>query len=689
MRDWYTAAELTEMTLPGLPSTERACQILARRKNWRSRRRQGRGGGLEYHVSALPKAAQIKLAIAAEPAEPAPPLAGPDRDTLWEWYGRAPEARRAEAQRRLETLDAVEALYRGGMRRDGAVMAVAAHHGVGPSSIYNWMRLVQGRDHADWLPALLPRHAGRTATVECSPEAWDFIRSDYLRDSQPPFATCYHNLKRAAAAAGWSYPSERTLYRRLRETVHPAVIVLARQGAQAAARLYPAQERDRSHFSAMEAVNTDGHTLDVMVRSRDGERILRPKLIGIQDLYSGMIVAWRLAETENSWAVRLAIGDMVENYGIPRQVWLDNGRAFASKWLTGGTPTRFRFTVREEDPVGILTQLIGPSGIHWTTPYHGQAKPIERAWRDLANSISRSAFCAGAYTGPNPTAKPESYASRALKWDEFEEFVASEIHEHNDRPGRDTRTCAGRSFRQTFNESYARHPVIKANDERRRLWLLAAEGIQASKRDGSLTLMGNRYWAEFLHLHMGEKLAVRFDPDHLHDGIHVYRLDGAYLGSAPVVEPVGFDNADAAREHARGRKQWLRGMKMAKEAEVRMSPAEVAAMIPRHLGPAEAVTAKVVQLARPATALKRPPTVSRTQRQAERHEALIADFGAAAARQAAGPPPDERSVRLTRAQHIEAALAAGREVEPAETAWFSRYSQQPEWRAFKRLAAAG
>jgi hypothetical protein len=28
---------------------------------------------------------------------------------------------------------------------------------------------------------------------------------------------------------------------------------------------------------------------------------------------------------------------------------LDNGRAFASKWITGGANTRFRFKVREED----------------------------------------------------------------------------------------------------------------------------------------------------------------------------------------------------------------------------------------------------------------------------------------------------------------------------------------------------
>ena len=53
----------------------------------------------------------------------------------------------------------------------------------------------------------------------------------------------------------------------------------------------------------------------------------RAHLIALQDLYSGKIVAWRLAQSENKDAVRLAIGDMVTRHGIPETIVLDNGRA--------------------------------------------------------------------------------------------------------------------------------------------------------------------------------------------------------------------------------------------------------------------------------------------------------------------------------------------------------------------------
>uniref|UniRef100_UPI0039800C3B transposase domain-containing protein n=1 Tax=Salmonella sp. s54836 TaxID=3159673 RepID=UPI0039800C3B len=89
--------------------------------------------------------------------------------------------------------------------------------------------------------------------------------------------------------------------------------------------------------------------------------------------------------------------DVVERYGIPHHAWLDNGRGFASKLLTGGVANRYRFKVREEDPTGILVAL--GVQIHWATPYHGQAKPIERAFRDLCDRVAKHPAFAGAYTG--------------------------------------------------------------------------------------------------------------------------------------------------------------------------------------------------------------------------------------------------------------------------------------------------
>jgi putative transposase len=144
---------------------------------------------------------------------------------------------------------------------------------------------------------------------------------------------------------------------------------------------------------------------------------------------------------------RLAFADLFSKWGIPAGCLLDNGRAFASKWITGGAKTRFRFKIREEEPTGILTAL--GVRIHWATPYRGQSKPIERAFRDLCDTIASHPAVHGAYTGNHIDAKPENYGiAGGSDRDVFVELVSRGIAAHNARPGRRTETARGRQLRR-------------------------------------------------------------------------------------------------------------------------------------------------------------------------------------------------------------------------------------------------
>ena len=599
MSDWFTPAELAAAGLPGMPD-ERAIRIRAEAE-WRKsefegahwRKRAGRGGGFEYHIAVLPRAAQVKLAMDAM-TRPANPKAQARRSAQWAWFDGLPEKKQAAARVRAEALDAVDTLVRAGAETVVACLHVARFQGVGVSTLYRWREQTYGPDRGDWLPALAPRHAGRVAGVACPEEAWDALRADYMRLEQPNFTDCHRRLVALAAERGWALPSAATLQRRL-DAIPVELRVLARQGVEALKKLYPAQQRTRDHFHALEAINADGHKWDVFVRWPDGT-ILRPMMVAIQDLFSGKVLAWRVDRSENKEAVRLALGDVVETYGIPSHCWLDNGRGFASKWITGGTPTRYRFKVTDEEPSGLLTQL-GVT-VHWTTPYHGQSKPIERAFRDMAGGIAKHPRFAGAWCGNRPDAKPENYASHAVPLDVFLATVGEGIAEHNARLGRSSRVCGRRlSFDQAFGASYAQSDTIitKATPEQRRLWLLAAEAIRVDRRDGAITLEGNRFWAEFLPALRGQLVTVRFDPQALQSPLHVYRSDGGFLGSAPCVLAVGFDDADAARDHARTQKTWLRAQKDMLAAERRMSIQQLAAMLPAGPGPVASPEAKVVR----------------------------------------------------------------------------------------------
>lgn len=65
MRQWLTVAEIAAAQLPDLPSTKRGVALKAASERWDdnpayARRREGRGGGFEYHVRLLPTLAQVE-----------------------------------------------------------------------------------------------------------------------------------------------------------------------------------------------------------------------------------------------------------------------------------------------------------------------------------------------------------------------------------------------------------------------------------------------------------------------------------------------------------------------------------------------------------------------------------------------------------------------------------------------------
>ncbi len=686
-QEWWTAAELAASGLPDLPTTKRRVNDMALRLGWanapgKSRKRAARGGGLEYHWSVLPARARVRLAITGAEEVVKPVRA---RDEVWAEFEQLGEQAAARARQRLEVVQVVEALVRSGSRRDAAVRDIAKRHDVSARSIWNWLDMVRGIPPEDWLAYLAPRHRrGPTGgTVIVDPDFGDRLKSDYLRLAQPSFTSCYERTRRWAAKEGVPVPALHTARRWYQRTTSTAMEVLARKGVDALKRLYPAQIRDRSGLHALEAICGDYHRFDVFVRMQtpDGEQVVRPQMVAFQDLFSGKILAWRLSHSANSQTVQLCLGDLIEHWGIPKHALLDNGREFAAKTITGGTPTRFRFKVTEEDIPGLLTTL--GCEVHWATPYSGQSKPIERAFRDLCDRVAKHPACEGAYTGNSPDAKPENYASRALEFEEFRALVDAEIAAHNARPDRRTEVAFGRSFDDVFAESYARAPIRKATAEQRRLWLMGARGVSVNRTNGRISFMGNAYFDEWLHEHLGATVVARFDADALWDGLHIYALSGAYLGFAPCQEKVGFFSAEGAKEIKRARTNFTKAMRAQLEAHRRLNAAEVAAGALGAMPPAPAPPpARVVEM---PVLHKRAARVSRVSAEDERPvEEVVTSL--TRHRTARGARVEDERDLFARALEFEASLARGEALTADQARWLRGYQTHPDYRAQKLLA---
>ena len=583
---WFSAAELAELRLPGLPSEPRSVQRRAVQERWAERRaldgellarpRKGRGAGLEFHVQVLPAAAQAELArrgIIAANEEGIAELSA--SEALWDWFGEQPDHVKAQARQRLDAMAELTLLH-GSMKmaKSAAVRAIADKHKVTEGTIWSWCKAIAGVERKDWLPALAPRRKGGGKTAEIPEELWQLFKSDWLRLSQPPVAASYNVVKRQAKKMGVELPSVKAFQRRIAREIDPYVVILMREGQDALERHVPSIRRTVADIQVMEWLNIDGHVFDVEVQHPNNDKPMRPTLVALQDIRSSKILAWRVGVSESAGTVRLVFADLIRDWGIPSHIILDNGRGFAAKWLTGGALTRYRFKILPEDPQGLLVDL--GVNIHWATPFHGQAKPIERAWGDLCNYIAKAAEMDGAYTGNSPVNKPANRGNRAIPWDEFCAFVDQEIAEHNAREGRTGRDYRGRSFDQVFAEGWAEATIKKPTRQQLRDSLLAVERKRGHSENGEITLFGNRYWSLECREIAGKYVTVRFDPDDLHSEVHIYGADGAFLFTAPILYDHGFSDAEGSKVVSKRRAHVAKMAKMHAEALDLINPAEVA-----------------------------------------------------------------------------------------------------------------
>ncbi|EOB4244575.1 transposase domain-containing protein [Vibrio metschnikovii] len=604
---WLIARELVGVN--GVPSSDRnireLLKKLASEQPEKARKRQG-SKATEYHISLLPTVTQAalykkegKVKVGDQTIElPKKEQHKPSycREALWAKWNKTNDGAKAKARQALRVVQAVLALRVNGVSRMEAYHSVCNEYGIPLSTLRRHCAKVKGIEECDWAPALLPKHF-EVAQIKKSnqfafitPAAWEFFKSDYLSLEQPAMSVSYERLKDAATQHGWTVPSLKSLSRRLEHEVPVQQRILLREGEHALHQMFPPQERTVEGLHALEWINGDGYQHNVFVRWFNGE-VIRPKTWFWQDVYSRKIVGWRCDISENTDSIRLSLMDVCEKYGPPKEITLDNTRAAANKWMTGGVPNRYRFKVKPDDPLGIIPML--GIKLHWSSVIlgkgHGQAKPIERAFGvgGLEEYIDKHPLCRGAYTGPNPMAKPDNYGERAVPAEDFLQAIAKGVEMYNAKANRNTEVCRGfMSFDEAFNASYANAPIRKATKEQLQMMMLQAEACRVSRHGtitldagGSLQGRKNRYFSDVMMNYIGQKLVARFDPLKLHESVEIYTLNGIHLGTAECQEKVGFGDTQAAREHKRKRTQFTKAHKAAAEAQVSMSALETAAMM--------------------------------------------------------------------------------------------------------------
>lgn len=518
------------------------------------------------HTLPIPDALVRKVAQAAavprrrDDAAPAP-WTQEEFEEKTAWFFTMPLNAQAEAFRRAELLWAFEDMeVPEGAKKAYLAEGWAKERGTSRATLYKWRQSVAHLERHQWAYGLVPeRRKGNmpgAPKADIDPGLWDFIKSEWLTQSKPALRHVYRRAVALANARDLDLPAEKTIARRL-AVLPPHLVTLMREGEKALEDSYPPLRRDYSTLAVHEIWNADGHMFDAHVRWADGS-VGRPIVLAWQDVRTRMIVGCAIGKTESAHLVRQALTAGLERTrAIPQRAYLDNGRAFASKEISGGQATRYRFKVQPDEMQGVLTML--NVDVTWATPYNGKAKPIERFWQTLTAMAKRTEFV-GAYCGNKIDNRPEEHdIKNAVDVSLFERLLHEEIEAYHARAHRGD-SMDGRSPRQVYEALMASTVVRQPAASQVRRCTLAAQPIKLN-RHGEFFILENRYGSDAcaaLPRHV--KYTAYYDPNDTAAAVELW--DGEELvATVPALDSFGFADRSAAQDHARAKNAHKRGMR--------------------------------------------------------------------------------------------------------------------------------
>lgn len=340
MKQWFTAQELAGMGLPGMATHRTNVDRRAKRDGWAFRERQGRGGGREYPLSALPAPAReallaralttVDVVPATRPPTPMVALRAHQRAAMEARARLLAEVDRLAVMHGLSTRQAVVALVEaarlGTLRPDLASAVAEANARGGRSgrrtlSIRTVQYWIKARDDAG-VAGLATRDEPRAHQVQ----GWEmpFLRL-WARPSNISLAETLRDLD-AALPAGVTRPSYDQARRFLR-SLSPQERELGRRGRRAMVALCRFTGRDTSGLAPTDIYTSDGKSIPVEVENPLSGRPFRPEITTVLDVATRRAVGWSAALSENTEGVRAAFIDSLR-CGAPAIWYTDNGPGF-------------------------------------------------------------------------------------------------------------------------------------------------------------------------------------------------------------------------------------------------------------------------------------------------------------------------------------------------------------------------
>lgn len=366
---------------------------------------------------------------------------------------------------------------------------------------------------------------------------WQCFLYFYLDQSKHPVKACYDYTRMWAEQEHpelLPVPSYSAFYRRIEREIPLPVQVLGREGEKAyrdRCGLYIRRTYD--DMASNEWWIADNHTFDVMIRGDNGKPH-RLYLTAFFDARSGIFTGCYVTTAPSSQATLYALRRGILQYGIPDNIYVDNGREFLT-FDVGGLGHRQKKSQQGEfSPPPIFERL----GIKMTNALvrNARAKIIERRFRDVKDRLSR---LFESYTGGNVLEKPERL-KRVIKGDivtdnEFTAMAEDLLNYYfNEQPyGGAVEADHGKTRMQVYQDNL-RSKRVAAADDLDLMLLRSSRAHKVGQRGVHLKIAGEQidyHNDELLSNWIGEQVYLRYDPANL-STVRVYDLENRYITTA-------------------------------------------------------------------------------------------------------------------------------------------------------------
>lgn len=341
------------------------------------------------------------------------------------------------------------------------------------------------------------------------------------------------------------FPSYQTFVQKVRKDIPEYAKTAFRGGKKLLSDWLPYMERCTDDLASNSCWVSDHHLADVFVKTPRG-KVVRPWITAFQDAKSRKIVGILVRSVSpDSTAIKQALRIGIGEYGIPEEIYTDNGKDYLSSEL-------------DPDSANSVLNILG---IHKrrAKPYHGQSKPIERFFGTLEDRFGKLFY---SYVGSDGKERPEHM--QKLKKDlekdsniptieNYTELLNNYINEYNGT-AHSGNGMDGKTPDEIYYNSFSKPAQMISDDNV--LKILFGNSKECKVSNSGVRVCGINFMCEDLIDLLNKKVIAKYDPNDL-GKVYIYTKEGKFVcqAIAKLKSPFRSATEEDFKEAAKQRKR--------------------------------------------------------------------------------------------------------------------------------------